>query len=48
MVNILRKVLFLTTPPLKNGLVQKVMHIDNLWRIKFLVNVDVFHGSERI
>ena len=43
-----KSVIFFTTPPLENGLVQEVLHLGNLWRTKFLVTLDSFHGRERI
>ena len=39
---------FLTTPPLENGLVQEILHLGNLWRTKFPVTFDGFHGRESI
>ena len=38
----------LKTPPLENGLVQEILHLGNLWRTKFLVTLDSFHGRESI
>ena len=43
-----KKCQFLTTPPLENGLVQEILHLGNLWRTKFLVTSDSFHGRESI
>ena len=38
--------LFLTTPRLKNGLVQERSHLGNMWRTESQVTFDVFHDSE--
>ena len=38
-MKILKKGHFLTTPPLKNGLVQEILHLGNLCRTKYAVKV---------
>ena len=40
--------IFLTTPPLENGLVQDLLRLKSLWRNKFLITFDEFHGSESL
>ena len=42
--NFEKRVIF-KTPPLENGL---ILHLGNLWRTKFLVTLDSFHGRESI
>ena len=34
--------------PLENGLFQEILHLGNIWRTKFLVTFDSFHGRESI
>ena len=43
-----KKCNFLTTLPLENGLVQDLLCLKNLWRTKFVVTFDGFHGSESL
>ena len=40
--------IFLTTPSLENGLVQDLLRLKSLWRNKFLITFDEFHGSESL
>ena len=41
-------VIFWQQAPLENGLVQEILHLGNIWRTKFLVTFDGFHGRESI
>ena len=47
-MKVLKKSVIFLLYPFENGLVQEILQLGNLWRTKFLVTCDSFHGKESI